>query len=394
MSTHTASRQHDASTSLRRACRQWPSRKVVLTSVFLMLLLLLYRNSTYLGTNRLVSSSSSSPPPPSASSPPGGPSSTEDIPPIVHLVQLKPAEGAELHFSFQAFLCVYSAFLHIRPRTIFIHTDFDEGEIQAAAEHGSPWTRKVLTAFPAGVVRLNPVTAPAEASPGGLPLQRVEHRSDFVRMAQVARHGGVYLDADVLTLRSPASLLRAGFRAVVGRQGDGHVNNGCFLAAPGAALVALMVRDMPAAFTGEWQQHSIALLTPLAERLAYVPGEVLIMDAQAFAPTGWWDESAFALYAEAQGDDEAVGTVQQVNVDTLDPFERWDNRTRGRDWEMDFSGTYFLHAFKAMWGPVPNFSGINVPYVLRRRSNYALAAWPIVMQGIKDGMIDEAEDSL
>lgn len=383
-----------------RACRPWlPSSRrapVLAGVVVLLLLLVMYRShhqsgyySSYLGTDRLPSSSSSS----LSSYTPAAP-----IPPIVHLVHLKPHDGAALAFSFQAFLCVYAALLHIRPATLFIHTDFNDTEVRHAREHGSPWTRKVLTAFDPDVVKLNPVTAPLEASPGGLPLERIEHKSDFVRMDQVGRHGGVYLDADVLTLRSPLPLMRAGFRAVVGRQGDNLINNGCFLAAPGAALVALMRRDMPAAFSGEWQQHSVALFTPLAERLAYVPGEVLIMDAQAFAPTGWWDESAAALYGEHVDENDedksaAVGVEKQVNVDTTDPFERWTNRTRGADWEMDFGPTYFLHAFKALWGPVPNFEGISVPYVLRRRSNYALAAWPIVMQGIKDGIIDENEES-
>lgn len=382
----TQSHHHDAATSLRRSCRQWLSRKVVLTAISLTLLLLVYRNSAYLGATALniTGSSELSLEPPSARQ--------ETIPRIVHLVQLKHSEDAQLKFSFQYFLCVYSAFLHVKPTTIFIHTDFNETEIEDAAQNGSPWTQKVLTAFPS-VVKLNPVTAPTSAA-NGLPLERIEHKSDFVRMAQVAEHGGIYVDSDVLTLRSPEPLLRAGFRAVVGRQGDYNINNGCFLATRDSALVALMNRDMPVVFSGEWQQHSIGLITPIAERLAFVPGEVLIMDVKAFAPTGWWDESAFSLYSEAEGDGEGVGTINQVNVDTVDPIERWTNRTRGREWEMDFSGTYFLHAFKAMWGPVPRFSGITVPYVLRRRSNYALAAWPIVMQGIKDGIIDEAENSL
>lgn len=311
----------------------------------------------------------------------------------MHLVHLKIAEDAELKFSFQFFLCVYSAYLYIQPRTIFIHTDFSEAEIAHAAQNGSTWTKKVLTALP-DVVKLNPVTAPTTASPGGLPIARIEHKSDFVRMDQVAQHGGIYLDSDVLTLRSPAPLQQAGFKAVVGRQGDGLVNNGCFLARDDAALIALMVRDMPVVFSGEWQQHSVGLFTQIAERVSYVPGEVLILDSKAFAPTGWWDESAFALYSELAPEGAAVNVEAQVNVATVDPIERWTNRTRDQDWEMDFSGTYFLHAFKALWGTVPNFTGISVPYVLRRRSNYALAAWPVVVQGIENGIIEETEESL
>lgn len=234
-------------------------------------------------------------------------------------------------------------------------------------------------------------------------------------MQQLALHGGIYLDWDVLTLRSPTPLLRAGFAAVVGRQVDDMLNNGCVLARKDSALVALLNREMPRAFTGELQAHSTLLLTNVAERIAYVPGEVLIMDRKAFAPTSWYFESAKELFTEHEtlnyedyeddDDEEEAGEGQgketkgrevgvvplnaQANVATVDPFARWENRTRGAEWEMDFSQTYFLHAFKA--DGIPRFDGVDVAYVLRRRSNFALAAWPLVMQAIKEGLIGETD---
>lgn len=318
------------------------------------------------------------------------------IPRIVHLVQLRPNDDAELHFSFQSFLCVYSAYHYIQPTQILIHTDYNQSAINHAIAHGSSWTRKVLTAFPK-TVKLHQVVAPTEAA-NGLALVHIEHKSDFVRMEQVGLHGGLYLDWDVLTLRSPTPLLDAGFAAVVGRQVDGNINNGLFLATKDAALVRLMNQEMGVQFSGEWQRHSTGLITPIAERIAFTPGEVLIMDQKAFAPTSWMEDSASALFSESEeGDEEEVSVVldKHVNdVDTLDPMDRWNNRIEGRDGEMDFSQTYFLHAFKSMWGrPVPRFDGVNVPYILRRRANYALAAWPVVMQGIKDGIIEEKDES-
>lgn len=313
----------------------------------------------------------------------------EGIPRVVHLVQLKPSEDAPMHFPFQSFLCVYAAYQFIKPSTIFIHTDHNQSSVDHAIAHGSSWTRKILTMFP-DTIKINQVTPPATAA-NGLPLVRIEHKSDFVRMEQVAIHGGIYLDWDVLTLRSPGPLLSAGFAAVVGRQIDANINNGCFMARKDSALVRLMNQDMPSVFSGEWQQHSTGLITPIAERIAYIPGEVLIMDYKAFAPTSWVSDNAGALFSEREASEQPVGLSQQANVDTLDPVERWNNRTKGAEWEMDFSQTYFLHAFKSMWEPLPRFEGITVPYILRRRSNYALAAWPLVMQGIKEGIIDEAD---
>lgn len=355
--------------------RKIPARRVVLSAILFVLLWGYMRSgrSSLQGANSIRA---------------------EHIPRIVHLVQLKPNDDADLHFSFQSFLCIFTAYHYIKPTTIYIHTDFTPADISHAKQHGSSWTRRVLAAFPT-TLKLNPVVAPTNVSESGLRLDRIEHKSDFVRMEQVHRHGGVYLDWDVLTLRSPEPLLTSGFQAIVGRQVDDNINNGCFLAAPGAALTQLMSEEMPRVFSGEWQAHSTGLITPIAERIAWVPREVLIMDHKAFAPTSWYDDSAAGLFGEHDGSRVGLADGVQVNDDLLvDPVLRWRNRTEGKEWEMDFSQTYFLHAFKSMWGPVPGFHGVSLPYILRRESNYALAAYSAVMEGIRQGIIDGEDESL
>ncbi|CAN8101155.1 unnamed protein product [Discula destructiva] len=315
------------------------------------------------------------------------------IPRVVHLVQLKPDENSELRFSFQAFLCIYTANYYIKPTAILIHTDYSQDSVEHAIANGTSWTRKVLTAFP-GIVTVNEVVPPTSAA-NGLPLERIEHKSDFVRMEQIAKYGGIYLDWDVLTMRSPTPLLNAGFAAVVGRQVDGNINNGCFMATKNSSLVSLMNSEMPVVFSGEWQHHSVGLITPIAERIASVPGQVLILDHHAFAPTSWWDDSASSLFSEREDDDGPASMVDQgEDTDPMNATERWQSRLQRQDWEIDFSQTYFLHAFKAIWGPVPRFDGVSLQYILRKRSNYALAVWPVVMQGIKDGLIIESDETL
>lgn len=358
------------------ALRQTSLRKFALVSILVFIFLLRFLPGSY---ERAFSHTQSS-------------EQVGGIPRIVHLVQLRPSEDADLHFSFQSFLCIYTALHFIQPTEILIHTDYSQSSIDHAIENGSSWTRKVLTAFP-GVVKMNPVVAPTSAA-NGLPLERIEHKSDFVRMEQVAIYGGVYLDWDVLTLRSPAPLLNAGFAAVVGRQVDGNINNGCFMATRDSALVSLMNSEMPIVFSGEWQHHSTGLITPIAQSIASVPGEVLILDDKAFAPTSWWDDSASSLFSEQEDGEKPVSVGAPVNVETLNATEKWHSRSQGLQWEIDFSQTYFLHAFKAIWGPVPRYDGVSVQYILRRKSNYALAVWPVVMQGIKDGLISESDETL
>lgn len=330
------------------------------------------------------------------------------IPPVVHFVQLKKDESANLHFSFESFLALYSAYLFIQPSVIYLHTDFTPRDISAAAQNGSSWTKRLLTAFP-DTLRLNPVTAPTKAN--DLDITRIEHKSDFVRLDQLTNHGGIYLDWDVLTLRSIDPLLDSGFRAVVGRQSDATIMNGVILAAKDSAVTRIMKRETPNAFNGDWVTHSVGLITSVAQSVAGIPREVLIMDPGAFAPFSWTQESVNAALERHEGDAAPV----QKHLDSLmgrgaapppGAMAVWDKHraaekkqwahdfSEKREWAHDFEDAFFLHNY---FNDVENprgFNGISVPYILARDSNYAVAAWPIVMQGIKDGYIDENDSSL
>ncbi|KAK8019121.1 hypothetical protein PG990_004259 [Apiospora arundinis] len=300
------------------------------------------------------------------------------IPPIVHFVQLKQDQGSVLHFSFEAFLALYAASQHIRPSAIYIHHDFSDEDIANATQHGSSWTRKMLnsTLFPS--LRLNRVTAPTEAN--GHPILRVEHKSDFVRLEQLQRHGGVYLDWDVVVLRPLAPLLGSGFRAVVGRQFDAFINNGIILAVPQS-----VVRPAPDARRGR------------AGRRA---GEVLIMDFKAFSPFSWEQDSVNLLLGRHPGEAvlaEPLASLEGVNgTSSTSPYEIWEKTqaaTAQKEWVYDFSDAIFLHKiFNSVENP-KGYIGVNVPYILARDSNYALATWPIVMEGIKIELIDAQDDN-
>lgn len=338
----------------------------------------------------------------------------DNIPPIVHFVQLKQQQetSTELHFSFEAFLALYAAYRSIRPTTIYIHTDFTPDEIASAREQGSSWTRKILgglEGFPGPVVpglpvRLHHVTPPTHTPDGGHAITRVEHRSDFVRLDALARFGGIYLDWDVLTLRPLTPLLNAGFRAVVGRQFDTFINNGIMLASRDSELVRIMREETPRVFDGGWITHSVGLLTTVAERLAAVPAEVLIMDFKAFSPFSWEQASVNMALERHEGaggrvlqdddDDDDAAVAAAVNYDVEDSKVAWETRrVDKKGWEYDFSDAYFLHSiFNSVENP-KGFNGVNVPYILARDSNYAIAAWPIVIQGIKDGFIDRNDDT-
>ncbi|KAF2179430.1 glycosyltransferase family 32 protein [Zopfia rhizophila CBS 207.26] len=306
---------------------------------------------------------------------------------IVHYVFLKKDENSTLHFEFQDFLSIYASLIYFKPAAILIHTDHNSSTIKYAASYGNKWTRKILNDFPK-VVRMNQVQSPTQAN--GTVISKIEHKSDFVRIDEIYRTGGIYLDLDVLPLRDVRLLRESGYQSIVGRQFHGRINNGAFMAQKGSALVYLMKRDGPVVFNGGWETHSTKLITSISERLVSCPGEVLIMDEIAFSPTSWTSDSVDRLFAPHN--ETAVPFSPQVNDPEKDPVLRWDNTTRAKDWEIDFSGTYLLHAYKARGHQVPGFNGVTVPYVLARDSNYALAAWPVVRHALDYGVIDESDD--
>ncbi|KAK7728659.1 hypothetical protein SLS63_006520 [Diaporthe eres] len=321
------------------------------------------------------------------------------IPSVVHFVQLKEDESSSLHFSFESFLAIYSAYLFVQPSVIYIHTDYTPQEVVSAAQNGSSWTRKVLTAFP-DVVRLSKVTAPTKAN--GLDIKRIEHKSDFVRLDQLTLHGGIYLDWDVLTLRSLDPLIDSGFKAVVGRQSDATIMNGIILAARDAALTRIMKQETPKAFNGDWVSHSVGLITSVAQAVASIPREVLIMDPGAFAPFTWTQESVNAALERHEGDappvqrQDTLAGRGMLSAAAVDPMPVWERHRAAekKAWAHDFSDAFFFHNYFNDVENPKGFSEVTVPYVLARDSNYALAAWPIVKQGIKDGYIDENDSSV
>jgi hypothetical protein len=315
------------------------------------------------------------------------------IPNIVHYVILKKDVDSTLHLRFDHFLSIYASLMYFSPTAILLHTDHNSSVIAEATANGSKWTRKILN-LPN--VKTNLVVSPEFAEGTDKVIRRIEHKSDFVRIDELHRTGGLYMDLDVLPLRDIKPLRNAGYKTVVGRQLHGRINNGVILAQKGAPLTELMQREGPQWFNGGWETHSIKLITPIAERLARFPGEVLIMDELAFSPTSWVEDSADRLFGPHNDTSfsEEAGP-QGLGDGEQDPIAWWGKRReKRRKWEMDFSQTYLLHAYKSRGHTIPGFKGITVKYVQRRDSNYALAAWPVVKHALDNGLVEDGDDEI
>src|SRR5436190_1860029 len=84
----------------------------------------------------------------------------------------------------------------VAPDRIYIHTDATPDAWHNAKDAGDLWTRRVL-AVPG--VTPNFVVAPA-ATKHGVAIERIEHKSDIIRIEALRQFGGLYLDFDAIPL--------------------------------------------------------------------------------------------------------------------------------------------------------------------------------------------------
>lgn len=325
----------------------------------------------------------------------------ETIPNQVHFVYVLADVDADFGFQFSHVLSMYAAWYYWRPRRIFLHTNVlaNATSIQRAKDgDDGKWSRIIFTRFD---VVVNTVEAPTHAA-NGVKIHGLEHRSDFVRVKAVHDIGGVYLDWDVHALRDVRPLRETGFRAVAGRQLGGQINSGVFMAAAGSRLTAGWVDGMHAAYTGGWTTHSNEVVTRLGDRLAGVPGEMLIMDREAFSPGSWEDadtDALFGVHADEPPTDLPTGLAG--GQDAVPAFEegftdRWERPGDFPPWARDWSSSYMLHAFgPGRWKhEVEGFTHITPRYVLERRSNFARAVYTVARQMYLEGLlaVDDTHD--
>jgi hypothetical protein len=230
-----------------------------------------------------------------------------------------------------------------------------------------------------------------------VPIHQIEHKSDFVRVPAMWKMGGTYLDWDAYPIRDIKPLRMSGFGAIIGREYGGGLNCGVFMAKKGSLLIKMWDQEMHKTYDGGWTTHSNQALTYLAQRVASVSGEVLIMDKDAFEPGSWISEDKIQLFGLHN---ETASNLDNFSPDTPLPShertfgDRWDKPQDFPSWERDYSTTYVLHAYNPMknGNTVPNFEHISPKYVLARQSNFARLLYPVVRHMYQKGLL-EVNDS-
>lgn len=151
-------------------------------------------------------------------------------------------------------------------------------------------------------------------------------------------------------------------------------------------MATIIKREQHAGFDGAWEAN-LKSMTRTAEYLVNVPNQVLILDRHAFAPTHWFADSTDPLFNPNEGQP----SPEPLQTNSTDPLEVYDlivkNRRSRRDWEMDFSASYMLHAFATR----KYQHHINPQTILSRTSNYGCATYAIVKAMVAQGLIEGTE---
>lgn len=151
--------------------------------------------------------------------------SSQRVPNIVHFVyglEENPPFGIVEH------LVVLAAIRRIRPEKVYFHYHFMPNGTWF--EHTKPY------------LILNQVKSPQQIF--GKPLNHVAHKADVVRLEVLLKYGGIYLDMDVLALKSFDELRQ--FPMVLGQEGlDGFIG----------LANAVIVAHSSSSFLQQWFQN-------------------------------------------------------------------------------------------------------------------------------------------
>ncbi|KAI5455844.1 glycosyl transferase [Mariannaea sp. PMI_226] len=299
--------------------------------------------------------------------------SEQSIPNVAHYVYIIKDPSCELVFNFSDALSVYAAWHFWHPDAIYLHTNAPEESINRAREGLSgQWSRLI---FDIPGLQAKHVSVRTHAR-NGVAINLIEHKSDFFRVQAIREFGGVYIDFDVHPLRDVQVLRESGFQAIGGGQLGGQLNSGAFMSKKGSKLINLWAEDMHKAYDGGWTTHSNDVITRLGEQLVADPGEMLIMEREAFAPGSWNDVDCINLFGVHN---ETTSDLEHMDLEAHLPSFDINSPEISPSWATDWSRTYLLHAFKPQRSGVSvyGFNRITPKYVLERRSNFARAVYPI-----------------
>ena len=165
------------------------------------------------------------------------------IPNVVHVIWLKNPE-----LGFLNYLTIRSVLISLQPDRINLHyTDLNKQ---------NEWFMKLRDN-----VTLVQHDLEAEYGQQVQDNWQISHIADLLRLDIIAQEGGIYLDMDVIALRSFDSLLGCKKDLILGHEGgDRHgLCNAIIIGRPGSSFVKRWRESYGSFATSEWNYHSVVL---------------------------------------------------------------------------------------------------------------------------------------
>ncbi|XP_046329135.1 uncharacterized protein LOC124112966 [Haliotis rufescens] len=161
------------------------------------------------------------------------------VPNIVHFVWF----GEDLKFRFHHLLSIKSAYSILKPDRILFHCNH---------KPVGKWWKVIKQTIP--ILRIVDRKAPTEIY--GNMVIRSEHKSDIARIQILQKYGGIYMDTDVIALKSFNPLRHYGITMGIEYHGTpGRLNNGIIVSAPNATFLSLWLNTYRNFSKREWDYH-------------------------------------------------------------------------------------------------------------------------------------------
>jgi hypothetical protein len=199
------------------------------------------------------------------------PSPPLPVPNVVHLVFGLSADFGGKNFSLVHYLAVAAIARRLQPDLLYMHL---------LHEPSGTWWDRAKPLLHIRQVRHDDVDT-VFGKPVGA---HVPHKADVVRMKLMVSEGGIYMDMDVIALRSMAELRRQ--RTVLGLEGQWGLGNGVILAAPQSPFMLRWLEQYRNWPNDRLTHFSVDLPLRLAREH---PDEILLLPPSAFFTPLWRD---------------------------------------------------------------------------------------------------------
>jgi len=279
------------------------------------------------------------------------------IPKIIHFIYV----GGR-PFSFVHFLAVYTAWKVNRPELIYLH--------HTEEPSGAWWN----LARP--LVTMNRVPDVTEVF--GNPVTYLAHKADVIRLEMLRRHGGIYLDLDVICVNPFDPLLQN--PAVMGIEPGTGLCNAVILAQPQAPFIARWQAQYRSFDGQKWNHHSVVLPGRMAQES---PDQIKLADKYNFFYPAhndpvcaylWGAKPSRAALALRMGKNALKLAAMWLKRNS-DPIKRALYQTfhglHGSEWHYRRARrSYSIHLWEGLWGE-PYLKQLNPDYLKNSGTNFA-----------------------